>query len=150
MYDATDTENHLNRCKAEGVSKAGIVQELSACCIGWPYVFAAAGEECTPEWRRNRERHSNEKYAKAIVDNCPVLSGKQAACAGCKWAGVLCFDCRGFTRWLLAQAGVPLYGETVTTQWETASNWAAKVTLIHLGCDERCTRRRMRKRCAAG
>ncbi len=112
--------------KAEGTSRAGIVRELSACCIGWPYVFAAAGEDCTPEWRRNRARHSNEKYAKAIVDNCPVLSGKQATCAGCKWAGVLCFDCRGFTRWLLAQAGVPLYGETVTTQWETASNWAAK------------------------
>ena len=112
--------------KAEGRSRAGIVRELSACCIGWPYVFAAAGEDCTPEWRRNRARHSNEKYAKAIVDNCPVLSGKQATCAGCKWAGVLCFDCRGFTRWLLAQAGVPLYGETVTTQWETASNWAAK------------------------
>jgi hypothetical protein len=98
--------------------------------MGWPYVFAAAGEDCTPEWRRNRARHSNEKYAKAIVDNCPVLSGKQATCAGCKWAGVLCFDCRGFTRWLLAQAGVPLYGETVTTQWETASNWAAKGTSI--------------------
>ena len=94
--------------------------------MGWPYVFAAAGEECTPEWRKNRARHSNDQYAKAIVDNCPVLSGKQATCAGCKWAGVLCFDCRGFTRWLLAQAGVPLYGDTVTTQWETASNWAAK------------------------
>ncbi len=99
---------------------------MSGCCIGWPYVFAAAGEDCTPEWRRNRARHSNEKYAKAIVDNCPVLSGKQATCAGCKWAGVLCFDCRGFTRWLLEQVGVPLFGETVTTQWETASNWAAK------------------------
>ena len=85
-----------------------------------------------PEWRRNRARHSNEKYAKAIVDNCPVLSGKQATCAGCKWAGVLCFDCRGFTRWLLAQAGVPLYGETVTTQWETASNWAAKGNIATL------------------
>ena len=60
------------------------------------------------------------------MDNCPVLSGKQATCAGCKWAGVLCFDCRGFTRWLLEQVGVPLFGETVTTQWETASNWAAK------------------------
>ncbi len=126
MYDAMDAENLLKRCKAEGVSKADTIRLLAELCLGWPYVYAAAGEMCTPSWRRNRMGYSNEKYAAAIKDNCPVLSEKQSSCSGCKWDGCRCFDCRGFTRWLLAQAGVPLYGETVTTQWETASNWAAK------------------------
>lgn len=141
MNTAKDAEALVSRLKAEGASKAEIIRQLSALCIGWPYVFASQGEMCTPEWRRNRLPYCREqKYSDMIRSNCPVLNGTQeqeiiplsggkisaSSCAGCKWNGVRCFDCRGFTRWLLAQAGVPLYGESVTTQWETASNWAAR------------------------
>ena len=127
MYDATDAENLLKRCKAEGKSKADTIRRLAELCLGWPYVWASQGERCTPEWRRNRIPYCREKkYADMIRDNCPVLSGKQATCAGCKWDGCLCFDCRGFTRKLCEWVGVPLFGESVTTQWETSSNWAAK------------------------
>lgn len=73
--------------------------------------------------------YSNEKYAAAIRDNCPVLREDAATCVNCKWNGCRCFDCRGFTRWLCNQAGVPLYGDSVTTQWETSSNWVAKGTI---------------------
>jgi len=130
MYTAKDVAALIGRMKAEGAGKAAIIYAVSKCCVGWPYVFSAAGEMCTPKWRRNRMGYSNEKYRQAILDNCPVLRGAADTCAGCKWAGVRCFDCRGFTRWLLEQVGVPLFGETVTTQWETASNWVAKGTNI--------------------
>jgi len=130
MYTAKDVAALIERMKAEGAGKAAIICAVSKCCVGWPYVFSAAGEMCTPKWRRNRMGYSNEKYRQAILDNCPVLRGVADTCAGCKWDGVRCFDCRGFTRWLLEQVGVPLFGETVTTQWETASNWAAKGTSI--------------------
>ena len=144
MNTAKDAEGLRGRLKAEGKSRAEIIRALMVCCLGWPYVFSAAGEMCTPEWRRNRISYCREqKYADMIRNNCPVLSqslplggkggpqsgSEEVTCIICKWYGALCFDCRGFTRWLLAQAGVPLYGDSVTTQWETASNWAAKGTI---------------------
>lgn len=126
MYTAAEVGAMLEAWKKRGDSKPEIIRELSESCLGWPYVYAAAGEMCTPSWRRNRMGYSNEKYAAAIKDSCPVLSGKQSSCSGCKWDGCRCFDCRGFTRWLLAQVGLSLAGGGATTQWETASNWAAK------------------------
>ena len=131
LHTASFVSSELARMKAERDSKAAIICKLSNLCLGWPYVWASQGEMCTPKWRRNRIPYCRQqKYADMIRDNCPVLlSDGVVSCAGCKWDGVRCFDCRGFTRWLLAQAGVPLYGESVTTQWETASNWAARGTI---------------------
>jgi len=126
MYTTSEVDAMLASWKKRGDSRPEIIRELSESCLGWPYVYAAAGEMCTPSWRKNRMGYSNEKYAAAIKDNCPVLSGKQSSCSGCKWDGCRCFDCRGFTRWLLAQVGLSLAGGGATTQWETASNWAAK------------------------
>ena len=124
---AKGAEALRDRLKAEGKSRADIIRAEAEYCIGWPYVFASNGEMCTPEWRRNRIPYCREqKYADAIRDTCPVLSGKQSSCDGCKWDGCRCFDCQGFVHWLLEQAGVPLYGGGATTQWNTASNWAAK------------------------
>ena len=130
MYTAKDVAELIERMKAEGAGKAAIIYAVSKCCVGWPYVFSAAGEMCTPKWRRNRMGYSNEKYRKAILENCPALLRDKEHCNGCEWDGCRCFDCRGFTRWLLLQVGIYIYGETVTTQWETASNWASKGTSI--------------------
>ena len=144
MYTASYAADELKRWKVEGIVRADLIRRLAKLCMGWPYVWASQGEMCTPEWRRNRLPYCREKkYADMIRSDCPVLNGAQeqaiipysggkisaSSCAGCKWNGVRCFDCRGFIRWLLAQAGVPLYGESVTTQWETASNWAARGTI---------------------
>jgi len=130
MYTASWVQFQVDAMKGRNAPKADIIRATAELCLGWPYVFGAAGEMCTPKWRRNRIPYCRQqKYADMIRDNCPVLSDNAASCDGCKWDGVRCFDCRGFTRWLLAQAGVPLYGESVTTQWETASNWAARGTI---------------------
>lgn len=125
MNTAKDAAALVTRLKTGGKSKAGIIQELSACCRDWPYVFGAAGEMCTPENRRKYAGYRQDHAAK-IKGACPVLSGKQSSCEGCKWNGCRIFDCRGFTRWLLAMVGLCLYGGTVTAQWETSSNWVAK------------------------
>lgn len=130
MNTANDAEALVSRLKAEGANRAEIIRQLSALCIGWPYVFASQGEMCTPEWRRNRLPYCPEqKYSDMIRDNCPVLSGSASSCAECKWDGVRCFDCQGFVHWLFEQVGVPLYGSGATTQWNTASNWAARGTI---------------------
>ena len=138
MNTAKEAVALLTELKEQGKSKAEIVRALANFCLGWPYVYAAAGEDCTPEWRRNRMGYSDEKYAKAIKEACPVLNGsvkqdigfnkliKTSSCSGCKWEGVLCFDCRGFTRKLLAWADITLAGGGATSQWEIGSNWIAK------------------------
>lgn len=127
MYTASYVSSELTRMKAAGTSKADIIRNLTGYCLGWPYVFGAAGEMCTPA-KRSSYAGSRPDHAAAIRSACPVLSGTQPACDGCKWVDTRIFDCRGFTRWLLLQVGIYIYGGTVTAQWETASNWVAKGT----------------------
>ena len=129
MYTATEVDATRDKMKAAGASKAEIVRTISAACLGWPYVFGAWGCMCTPA---NRKKYADlcekkhPEYAEKIRKACPVSNGKQSTCEGCQWDGVRCFDCRGFTHWLLEQVGLQLYGDTVSTQWETKSNWAVQ------------------------
>lgn len=128
MYSADEVSSLRDRLIKEGASKPEIVRRVAWACVGWPYVFGAAGEMCTPEIRRKYAGYHHE-YADNIRRACPVLSGKQTACDGCQWEHARCFDCRGFTRWVLAQAGLDLAGAGATSQWDTAANWAASGTI---------------------
>lgn len=129
MYSQSYVKEQVQSMLNQGVPKAEIIRRVAEMCLDWPYVYAAAGEMCTPDWRRNRMGYSDDKYSQAIHDACPVLCGTQPNCDGCKWVDVRCFDCRGFTRWLLAQVGIALAGGGATTQYETASNWVAQGTI---------------------
>ena len=90
--------------------------------LGNPYVFGMWGRECTPSVRRQYAGY-NPSHKGAIFKACPVLSGKQPNCDGCKWQGKLAFDCRGFTYWCLLQAGIKIKGSGATAQYNTAANW---------------------------
>lgn len=125
MYTASYISAVLPDWKKQDVSKAEIVQWLAEMCLGWSYVFGAAGEMCTPAKRRSYAGNRPD-HADSIYKACPVLSDKQPACDGCDWVDTRIFDCRGFTRWLLAMVGVPLFGGTVTDQWEDNKNWVVK------------------------
>ena len=141
MYTAKDAEARIAHLKSSGTGKAEIIRQVAELCLGWPYVWASNGQMCTPEWRRNRLPYCpDKKYSDMIRNNCPVLNGSQepaivpysggkisqVSCSGCKWDGCRCFDCQGFVHWLFECVGVPLYGAGATTQWSTASNWAAR------------------------
>lgn len=127
MFNATSVELFLADWKKQGVSKPNIVRGLAERYLGWQYVYASQGQDCTPEWRRGRIPYCpSQKYVDMINNNCPVLSGKQPACDGCAFVGTDVFDCAGFVLSLLQRAGVPFYGHGATTQWNTPSNWAAK------------------------
>lgn len=125
MNTAKDAEALRNRLKAEGKSRAEIIQALTACCLGWPYVFGAYGQACTPA-QRNKYAGYRQDHAAAIRSACPVLSGKAMACDACDWNGTLIDDCRGFTRLMLQWVGLSLYGGTVSAQWEYGPNWVKK------------------------
>lgn len=130
MYTASFISGELARLKAAGTSKPEIIRATAKLRLGWQYVYASQGQDCTPAWRRSRIPYCpSEKYVTMINENCPVLSGKQPACDGCGYVDTDVFDCAGFVLNEMQLAGVPLYGESVTTQWETASNWAARGTI---------------------
>lgn len=97
-------------------------------CIEWAYVYSAWGAECTVNERQKRYRMTGNEN---IKKNCQVLSGKKGSCDGCKWYPdrfrTRCFDCRGFTKWVIEEiTGFALYGDTVSTQWGTDSNWCRR------------------------
>lgn len=92
--------------------------------LGNPYVFGMWGRECTPSVRRQYAGY-NPSHKRAIFKACPVLSGKQPSCDGCKWQGKLAFDCRGFIYWCIFQGyGFKLKGGGCTSQWGYKVNWA--------------------------
>lgn len=106
---------------AAGTPAPEIIRQLAPLCLGWPYVFGAWGEECTPANRKRRVRDDHP----TIKSACPALNG--SACTACQWgAGVRMYDCRGFPRWLLQQAGLDITGGGATSQWNTAANWAQR------------------------
>ena len=104
--------------------KAQKAVEIAKSCMGWPYVFGAWGEACTPANRKRRARSDHP----TIISKCQVLNGtKDGACEKCKWNGTKCFDCRGFTYYCLKEAGaVALEGGGCTSQYNHNPNWVQK------------------------
>ncbi len=105
--------------------KALKIIEAARSQLGNPYVFGMWGRECTPSVRRQYAGY-NPSHKSAIFKACPVLSGKQPSCDGCKWQGKLAFDCRGFTYWCLLQAGITIKGGGATSQYNAAANWVQR------------------------
>jgi len=121
MQTLEQVQTVLDGLKNAGAPAPEIIRQLAPLCLGWPYVFGAWGEECTPAARRRRVRDDHP----TILSSCLALKG--GSCSSCKWGGgVRMFDCRGFTRWLLQQAGLDIAGSGATSQWDTASNWTQR------------------------
>ncbi len=127
MLTIYDVDRLAARLKSDGTPGPEIVRQLAEACLGWPYVFGAAGEMCTVSNRQQFAGYHPE-YREKIYGACQTLLGG-GSCGSCKWDNCLIFDCRGFTRWLLKQAGIPLAGGGATSQWNTAANWAYKGTI---------------------
>lgn len=135
MKTMVEVANTIEQMKKEGKSKEEIIREAGKLCAGWPYVFGAWGEECTPAGRKKRARDDHP----TIVSACQVLNGKKANCTGCKWnLPVRMYDCRGFTYWLLMQVGIKITGEGCTSQWNASANWVVKGPISQMPKDKVC------------
>lgn len=131
MNNIEQVETIRQTMLTEGAAKPEIIRQLALACIGWPYVFGAWGEECTPANRKRRARAAHP----TIVSACQCLrdTNRKASCDGCKWYPdgfrVRMSDCRGFTRWLMQQVGLDIVNsagkacQTVTNQYNAAGNW---------------------------
>ena len=125
MMTITEVETLKDALTREGASKPETIRRIAEACLGWPYVFGAWGEPCTPSNRKRRARDDHP----TIKSKCPALNGR--SCAACQWGiGVRQYDCRGFTRWLLQQVGLDIVNgsgqacQTVSNQYRSRHNWA--------------------------
>ena len=124
MKTITEVEAMKSQLTALATPKPEIIRRLADATLGWPYVFGAWGEPCTPANRKRRARSDHP----TIKSRCPALNGK--SCADCQWGiGVRQYDCRGYTRWLLQQVGLDIVNskgqacQTVTNQYNAKNNW---------------------------
>ena len=133
MNSAAHVDNDINNWKTMGMTKAELVVLIAEDCLGWPYVYGERGAYDTPAKRRSRVHALDAGMpgeAAAIRKGCQVLNGSRGDCSGCKYypggAKTRCFDCRGFTYWVLLQVGITINGVGATSQWNTDANWKAK------------------------
>lgn len=91
--------------------------------VGGPYIYGATAKACTPAYRRERIKQYPD-YEDKITHNCPVLSGRQKSCDGCRHDGRLAHDCAQLTRYAAKAAGMTL-PSGATSQWNEA-DWASQ------------------------
>ena len=102
------------------------IWQTALACVGWPYVYSAWEELCTPAERRKRFKMCPDKTS--IKAKCKAFDNNN--CHGCQWypddQRTRCGDCRGFQDFLLKMYGFNLEGDTVSAQWNHKDNWCAK------------------------
>lgn len=137
MKTYKEVSEQIKQWKSSGLTKSEIVVNTANECIGWPYVYAGRGDECTPS---KRGEHTNDDYPD-VVNKCQVLNGSSSTCSGCKWhpgGTVLFYDCRGFTYWLFKQVGITINGKGATSQFNDDSNWSEKGEIANMPKNQVC------------
>lgn len=105
-------------------TKGQTIADYAVSKLGCAYIYGGYGErQCTPAFRRERAG-AYPDYKANIYKYCPVLSGKQGSCAGCKYNGRQAYDCAQLTRYSCKAAGQALVSGA-NSQW-TKTAWAAK------------------------
>lgn len=89
------------------MSASDIIRDYVQAQVGAAYVYGATGKPCTPALRRAQIAQYPD-FAPQITRYCPVLSGTQPTCAGCKYNGRLAFDCAQLNRRAAEAAGLSL------------------------------------------
>jgi hypothetical protein len=137
MNSAEYVNKQIAEMKASGLALSLVAWNAALLCVGWPYVFGARWQYCTPANRR--ARYSDEHPT--IKTACQNYKGSSSeGCAGCKWLPggkyTRINDCRGFTYGILkAVYGWELVGAGCTSQWNTEANWKAKGTIDGMPVD---------------
>lgn len=107
--------------------KGRAIADYAASKDGCAYIYGGYGEKkCTPAFRKERAR-AYPKQKNNIYKNCPVLSGKQSSCAGCKWNGKQAYDCAQLTRYACKAGGQELCSGA-NNQWNK-TKWEKKGTI---------------------
>jgi hypothetical protein len=107
-------------------TKGQVIADYAISKIGCAYIWGGYGEKkCSPSFRR--ERLNAYPTQTKIKTYCPVLSGKQSGCTGCKWNGKQAYDCAQLTRYCCKAAGQELVSGA-NSQWKKVA-WEKKGTI---------------------
>lgn len=117
------------------MTKSEMIREAALAMRGCPYVYGGTGQKCTPAYRR-QQAEQYPTMANAIRKNCPVLSGKQETCDGCKYQGKKAYDCAQVTR-ISARAAELTLPSGASSQWNKG-DWAQKGAIDTLPRDKVC------------
>lgn len=110
--------------------KGNTIANYAISKIGCAYIYGGYGQKkCTPSFRRERARAYPDYKAK-MYKYCPVLSGKQDTCTGCKYDGKQAYDCAQLTRYSCKAAGQELVSGA-NSQW-TKTGWEQRGTIDSL------------------
>ena len=133
MNTAEYVNQQILSMKSSGIPLSEAAWKAALLCVGWPYIFGAAGQYCTIAYRKQVSGRGTEAKYQNVKKACQAIrdSNPTGSCSGCKWypggKRVRSFDCRGFTRWILQQVfGWTLQGSGCTKQWNNNSNWKSK------------------------
>lgn len=134
MNSAKDVDLLVVEMKSRGCTKTEIIVGSAEAEIGWPYVWGATGQQCTPAQRRAYAARSScpAGEVKEILSQCQVTREKnpQSSCDGCVWfpdgERTLMDDCQGFIKQTADRVGIKFTGGGCTSMWNADSNWAAK------------------------
>ncbi len=128
-YPGTTLEKNYGKIGVVVMSKVtDKVVELAKSLEGSPYVWGATGEKCTVANRQSRMKSSKLTTVSRenIKNRCPVLSGKQKTCAGCKYEGMDEYDCIGYVNYVNKTCGIYLNGAGATYHYENKSNFVCQ------------------------
>lgn len=103
--------------------------------VGSPYVYGATGKPCTPAYRKTLSQQYPLSAA-MIRANCPVLSGRDTSCAGCRYFQLNCYDCAQLTRRAFETVGVHL-PSGASSQW-AAPVWAEQGVISQKAFSQVC------------
>ncbi len=130
MNNAAYVDNLVAQMKTQGKTKTEIIITSAEACVGWPYVWGATGQNCTPAKREAFLKRESEAEASVTVKKCQVLNGSKSSCDGCKYYPSGCWtlmeDCQGFVKKTLKRIGITMKGGGCSSMWKDNSNWTQK------------------------
>lgn len=130
MNNAAYVDTLVAQMKTQGKTKTEIVIASAEACVGWPYVWGATGQDCTPAKREAFLKRESEAEASVTVKKCQVLNGTKASCDRCKYypngCRTLMEDCQGFIKKILKRIGITMKGGGCSSMWKDNSNWTQK------------------------
>lgn len=111
-------------------TKGKAIADYAISKIGCAYIWGGYGEKiCSTSFRKERA-NAYPSQKKNIYGNCPVLSGKQSSCTGCKYKGKQAYDCAQLTRYSCKAGGQELVSGA-NSQWKSGV-WEQKGTIDSL------------------
>lgn len=144
MNSAKQVNSLVEEWKKKGLSKSEVVVKTAEAELGWPYVWGATGQECTPSKRKALANRGAcpEAESAVTIKKCQVLNGSKSSCNGCKYYPecqvVLVDDCQGFVKQIHKRVGITLSGGGATSMWNNNANWTEKGSIADIPMDKVC------------